>query len=134
MPPTVVKWCSVVHLFFLQLNVPVRKEEWTVLIQMFITTVNAFFRQSKTKPKPPKKINKRKDQEAAVKWLSGFITASFADSSPSVLHTVSGIGTGSTSNLGGTVIVRWPLGGCRGGVLKEDFTSCHLLSSFSWLQ
>ena len=134
MPPTVVKWCSVVQLFFLRLNVPVRKEEQTVLIQMFITTVNVIFRQSKTKPKPPKKNNKRKGQEAAVKWLSGFITASFADSSPSVFHTVSGIGTGSTSNLGDTVVARQLLSGHRGGVLKEDFTSCHLLSSFSWLQ
>ena len=72
MPPTVVKWRSVVQLFFLRLNVPVRKEERTVLIQMFIATVNVFFRQSKTKPKPPK--NKIKER-ARKQQLNGSVAS-----------------------------------------------------------
>lgn len=41
MPPTVVKWYSRVQLFFLQLNVPVSKKKYTVLIQMVVPAVNA---------------------------------------------------------------------------------------------
>ena len=85
MPPTVVKWCSVVHLFFLQLNVPVSKEEWTVLIQMFVAAVNVFFRQSKTKAKPPKK----KKERARKQQLNGSL-ASLQPHLLTVLPTVCG--------------------------------------------
>ena len=90
MPPTVVKWYLKVQLFFL--NVPVSKGEHTVLIQMVVPTVNAFFfadGQSKTKAKRSK-MKKGKGQQQQFNCSVTSIQPYFLTLPQGVTHCICG--------------------------------------------